>query len=155
MMPSLQEAIAEHPFFAGLPLAQIDLIAGCATQKQFPADTFIFREEEEADQFYLIQKGHVVLKTFLPERGIETIQTIHENEVLGWSWLFEPYRWHYHACTLDPTEAIAFDGVRLRTQCEADHDLGYELMKRFANIVIQRLQATRLHLLDVYAVHPR
>jgi CRP-like cAMP-binding protein len=73
--------------------------------------------------------------------------------VLGWSWLFPPYRWHFDARALELTRAIALDGKCLREKCEEDHDLGYELVKRVAQIIMERLQATRLQLLDVYGVH--
>ena len=75
------------------------------------------------------------------------------GEVFGWSWLFPPYRWHFDVQALDLTRALVFDGQCLRAKCEADHDLGYALMQRFAQVIVQRLQATRLQLLDLYGVH--
>ncbi len=79
-------------------------------------------------------------------------QTVAEGDVLGWSWLFPPYRWVFDAQALELTRALVFDGTCLRGKCEDDHNLGYELMKRFAHVVVQRLQATRLQLLDVYGI---
>jgi CRP/FNR family cyclic AMP-dependent transcriptional regulator len=95
------------------------------------------------------------LEAFAAQRGPITIETIEAGEVLGWSWLFPPYRWHFSARVVEPTRAIALDGVCLRSKGEADHDLGYELVKRVAQIMMQRLQATRLQLLDVYGVPTR
>jgi CRP/FNR family cyclic AMP-dependent transcriptional regulator len=86
----------------------------------------------------------------IPQRGFATLQTVSEGEVLGWSWLLAPYRWRFGARTLQPTRALAFDGKCLRGKCEDDHDLGYELLKRFTNVVTERLEATRLQLLDLY-----
>ena len=83
-------------------------------------------------------------------RGPVVIETLHDGDVVGWSWLFPPYRWQFDARALEPSRAIAFDGACLRGKCEADHELGYELMRRFAGSIIERLQATRLRLLDVY-----
>jgi CRP-like cAMP-binding protein len=117
---------------------------------RFKAGEIIFREEEAADHFYLIREGKVALEASIPGRSPVLLQTVGENEVLGWSWLFPPYRWHFAARTAETTRALAFDGKCLRNKCDADHDLGYELMKRFASIMLQRLQATRLQLLDVY-----
>ena len=114
---------------------------------------FLFREGEVADRFYLIRHGLVSLEVFEPARGAIPIQTIREQEVIGWSWLFAPYRWHYTARCLELTRALSFDGVCLRTKCDKDHDLGYDLMRRFASIIAQRLQATRLQLLDVYGAN--
>ena len=76
--------------------------------------------------------------------------TLGEGDILGWSWLMPPYHWQFHARAVEVTRAIALDGKCLRTKCEQNHDLGYELLKRFCHIIERRLEATRLQLLDVY-----
>ncbi len=154
-MQTLEAVLAVHPFFTGLEPKYLQLITGCASNVRFNAGTYIFREGEEAAHFYIIRQGKVALETHAAQRGAITIETIEAGEVLGWSWLFPPYRWHFSACVVEPTRAIALDGVCLRSKGEADHDLGYELVKRVAQIMMQRLQATRLQLLDVYGVRPR
>ena len=83
-----------------------------------------------------------------------TLQTVGEGDVVGWSWLFPPYRWYFDAKALQPTQMLAFDGRCLRTKCDSDHDLGYELIKRAANTLRERLEAARLQLLDMYAPRP-
>ena len=81
------------------------------------------------------------------------IETLDAGDVLGWSWLFEPYQVRFDARAVETVHAIAYDGACLRGKCEADPVLGYELIKRFARIMTERLQATRIRLLDVYG-HP-
>lgn len=152
-METLERLFAEHPFFAGLDSRYMQLIVGCGANVRFEAGQFIFREGEEANEFYIIRHGKVALEIFVPERGPVVIETIGEGEILGWSWLIPPYHWHFDARAVELTRAIALDGKCLRRKCEEDHDLGYELLKRFAHIVEQRLQATRLQLLDVYRIH--
>lgn len=149
-MQTLEPIIAEHPFFKALDPKHLAVITGCAKNVRFKAGAVIFREEEAADLFYLIREGNVALEASIPGHGPVLLQTVGASEVLGWSWLFPPYRWHLTARTLEPTRALAFDGKCLRNKCDEDHNLGYELMKRFAGIMLQRLQATRLQLLDVY-----
>ncbi|MGE3539845.1 MAG: cyclic nucleotide-binding domain-containing protein [Candidatus Tectimicrobiota bacterium] len=151
-METLQPLIAAHPFFRDLEPHLLEIIVGCATNGRFAAGTFLCREGEPANQFYLIRHGKAALQIHLPERGSLTIETIEPGEVLGWSWLFPPYRWHFDVQALELTRALVFDGQCLRTKCEADHDLGYALMQRFAQVMAQRLQATRLQLLDLYGV---
>ena len=153
-METLERILIEHPFFKGLETQYLQLIIGCASNVRFNAGQFIFREGEEANQFYLIRYGKVALEIFSPNRGPITIQTLREGEVLGWSWLFPPYQWHFDARALELTRAIALDGECLRKKCEEDHNLGYELTKRFAQIIEQRLEFTRLQLLDVYGHAP-
>ncbi len=150
----LEELLAEHPFFRDLPPEDIALIAGCGRNVHFEEGEYIFREGEPADHFYLIRHGRVALEIFAPERGPLVIETIGEGEVLGWSWLFPPYRWSSDARASEPTRAVALDGACLRGKCEDDLRLGYELMRRFAQVIMGRLQATRVRLLDIYGRVP-
>jgi CRP/FNR family cyclic AMP-dependent transcriptional regulator len=151
-MRRLDSILAEQAFFKGMDPRSLEIIAGCASNVRFAAGDWIFHEGEDASQFYLIRHGKVALKALVPGRGEVPVQTIEEGDVLGWSWLFPPYRWHFSARALELTRATAFDGACLRMKAEADHDLGYELLKRFSQTIIERLQATRLQMLDVYGV---
>jgi CRP-like cAMP-binding protein len=114
------------------------------------AGKMIHREGEEANHFYLIRSGKVTLQIMTPNKGPVIIETLHEGDILGWSWLVPPYTWRFEARALDLTRMIALDGKCLRNKCEADHHLGYELFKRFADIMMRQLESTRLQLLDVY-----
>jgi CRP-like cAMP-binding protein len=146
----LEAVLAEHPFFRDLPPADIAFIAGCAKNVRFDEGQYLFREGQPADQFYLIRHGRVALEIFVPERGPLVTETVAEGEVLGWSWLFPPHRWSSDARAVERTLALALDGACLRRKCETDLRLGYELMSRFAQIIMERLHATRMRLLDVY-----
>ena len=107
------------------------------------------REGEPAERFFLIRRGTVALEVQAPGRTL-TIETLAAWDPVGLSWLFAPYRWQLDARALEPCDLIGFDGACLRGKCDADHDLGFELMRRFAENLVERLQATRLQLLDVY-----
>lgn len=120
---------------------------------RFNPGQYIFREGEEADQFYIIREGKVALGIFTPEKGSMIIDTLGNDEVLGWSWLIPPYNWRFDALAVELTRAIALDGKCLRKKCEDDHDVGYELLKRFSLIIEQRLEAARMQLLDLYAIN--
>lgn len=109
----------------------------------------IFREGNLANRFYLLQRGKVILEAARAENSPVPIQIIGEGDVLGWSWLFSPFYWHFDARALEPTQSIFLYGTRLREQCETDRDFGYELMKRVCLVLIQRLQTTRKQLLEL------
>jgi CRP/FNR family transcriptional regulator, cyclic AMP receptor protein len=149
-METLERIIVDHPFFSGLESYYTDLLVGCASNKRFDAGTYILKEGEEANEFYLIRSGHVALEIFAPQRKPIVLATLGEGEILGWSWLLPPYQWKLHARAVEQTRAVALDGKCLRTKCEQNHDLGYELLKRFCQIVERRLEATRYQLLDLY-----
>jgi CRP/FNR family cyclic AMP-dependent transcriptional regulator len=149
-MQTLEPVLAEHPFFQNLPPEYFHVLVGCASNVRFEAGQHIFREGEEANEFYLIRYGKVALEVFLAGRGSITVQTLTAGEILGWSWLVPPYRWRFDARAVERVRAIALDGKCLRAKCENEPRLGYELLKRFAHVMTERLQATRLQLLDVY-----
>ncbi len=149
----LDRIVREHPFFAGLPEAYSTLVCGCARNVRIEAGQYLFHEGEPADEFYLLRHGRVALEVAAPGRGRVTIETLGPGEIVGVSWLIPPYRWSYDARALALVRAIGMDAACLRQKCEADHDLGYEMMKRFMPVVIERLQATRLQILDVYGSH--
>ncbi|HUI43971.1 MAG TPA: cyclic nucleotide-binding domain-containing protein [Terriglobia bacterium] len=152
-MENLERILVEHPFFQGMKREHLDLVVGCAANVRFDAGQFILREGEEANEFYLIRHGQVALEVFAPERGSITIQTLGEGEILGWSWLVPPYRWKFDARAVELTRAIALDGKCLREKSENDCALGYELLKRFSQVMVEHLQAARFQLLNVYDAH--
>jgi CRP/FNR family cyclic AMP-dependent transcriptional regulator len=149
-MQGLDKILLEHRFFAGLEPELGQVISGCARNLRFEAGQYLLREGEPADEFFLIRHGSVALETHAPGHAPIVISTIKEGEIVGASWLLPPYRWAFDARALELTRAIGVNAKCLRDKCEADHDLGYELMKRFLPVLLQRLQATRLQMLDVY-----
>ncbi len=154
-MQSLEQELAEIAFFDGIAPEAVSLLAGCARNVHFNDGDRLFSTGDAAQIFYVIRHGTVALETFVPARGPVLIDTIAAGEVLGWSWLFPPYRWHFDGRAVDGVRATAFDAACLREKADADAALGYDLMRRFAEIAIERLQATRLRLLDVYGYGAR
>jgi CRP/FNR family cyclic AMP-dependent transcriptional regulator len=149
-MENLERILAEHSFFAGLESYYTNLLVGCAANVRFDAGSYILKEGEEANEFYIIRKGKVALEIFAPQRKPIILATLGEGDILGWSWLLPPYQWKFHARAVEDTRAFALDGKCLRDKCEQNHDLGYELLKRFSQIIDRRLDATLFQLLDVY-----
>jgi CRP-like cAMP-binding protein len=149
-METLERIIREHRFFADIDTAFSGLVTGCAKNVRFEGGAYLFHEGEAADQFYLIREGRVALEITAPGRGAITFQTVGEGEIVGVSWLIPPYRWMFTAKAVDRVRAISMDANCLRQKCEDDHDLGYEMMKRFMPILLERLHATRMQILDVY-----
>jgi CRP/FNR family transcriptional regulator, cyclic AMP receptor protein len=150
MMDTLEPILARHPFFDGLDQSHLHVLVGCATNVRFAPGAFLFRAGEEANVFFLVREGRIAIEIAPPGMPAHTVQTVGPGEILGWSWLIPPYHWKFDARVIEDTRAIALDGQCLRAKCEQDHGLGYELLKRVAHIMEERLQATRLQLLDVY-----
>src|SRR6266571_1534764 len=144
----LEAQVAAHPFFVGMSEHHIRLLADCAMELHFDAGHVIFREGESANRFYLIEHGKVALESSTLGDPIK-IEEIGDGDLLGWSWLFPPYAWHFSARALEDTTAIFFYGTVLRDYCEKDNSLGFELFKRMSVVMLRRLQAARQKLLSV------
>ena len=149
-MEGLDRIIREHPFFAGLEPPWLDLICGCCRNVRFDADQYLLREGEPADTIFLLRHGRVALEMTVPGRGALTFLTLGEGDLVGVSWLLPPYRWAYDARALELVRAIAIDAACLRRKCDEDRHFGYEMMKRVLPVLLKRLQAARLQMLDVY-----
>jgi CRP/FNR family transcriptional regulator, cyclic AMP receptor protein len=152
-MRTIEQLIAETPIFQGLTPGHLEFIAGCAWNERIPEGTRLLREGEPADRFYIIRHGTVALEFEAPGSRL-VIETLHDGDVLGWSWLFAPHRWAMDGRAVEACSVTTFDGACLRGKCDADHELGYQLMSRFAQNVIERLQSTRMQLIDVYGRAP-
>jgi CRP/FNR family transcriptional regulator, cyclic AMP receptor protein len=146
---TLEPVLRRHEFFAGMDPEYLALIAGCARNVVFGDGTFLFREGQPAQTFYLVREGAIALEIAAPGR-VATVQTVGAGEVAGFSWLMGPHRWQFDGRAVGRLHAIEIDGTCLRAKCDADPRLGYDLMQRFANLATRRLQATRLQILDVY-----
>ena len=145
----LVETLAASPFLKGMSARHLGIMAECAMPSTFTGGEVIFREGDVANRFYLLQEGSVALESRSRESDSIHIQTIGAGDVLGWSWLFPPYLWHFDARAIDPVKVLFIYGSRLRDHCEDDHDFGYELVIRMAEVMMRRLQATRWQLFEI------
>ena len=148
---SMATRVAFHPFLAGMNPTQLALLTDCAIPVNFKKGQTILREGEMANRFYLIESGKVVLESGEGFGEPVVIETIGAGDLLGWSWMFPPYVWHFTARAAEPTSAIFFYGTILREYCERDHSLGYELFKRMTPVMMKRLQSARRKMLSVHA----
>ncbi len=151
-MKSIADLLAEHPFFEGLPEPALELISGCGHNVRFEADDRIITENEPADEFFVLRSGLAAVEVDSPRKGPVVIETLGPGEILGVSWLLPPYRWTFDVRAVERCGAVSIDAACLRGKCDDDHDLGYELYRRFAGLIRSRLLATRLQLIDVYSV---
>jgi CRP/FNR family transcriptional regulator, cyclic AMP receptor protein len=141
----LEGAVAAHPFLIGISAHHVRLLADCAMRSEFTAGQVIFQKGETANRFYLIERGRVALESSTGSEAVR-IDEVGAGDLLGWSWIFPPYVWHFDARAIEPTAAIFLYGTMLREYCENDPALGYELFKRMSEVMMCRLQAARVKL---------
>jgi CRP-like cAMP-binding protein len=149
-MEGLERIVLAHPFFAGMEAELGEVIAGCARNLRFDPGQYLFHEGDAANEFYLLRQGTVALEIQSPGQPAVGFATEHEGGIVGTSWLVPPYRWRFDARAVELTRAIGMDARCLRDKCEANHRLGYDMMKRVLPVIVRRLDETRLQMLDVY-----
>jgi len=149
-MRTIEELLDDSPFFHDLSAPALAHVSGCARTARFDAGETMFRAGQAANTFYLVRHGRVSIELHNPSRGTITLDTVHDGEIVGWSWLVPPYVWTFDARAAESTSVVAFDGACLRGKCDADPGLGYALMQRTAQVMYERLQAARVQLLDMY-----
>lgn len=147
---NLVEKLRDFNVFASLKDSELAILSHCAKVENVAEGSYLAREGQAADHCYAVISGRLVIEIHLPQRPPVAILTVERGEVAGWSWIFPPYQWSADIRALDNVTLLSLDGRCLRAQCEANPALGYALMKQFASLVSQRLQATRLQLMDVY-----
>ena len=147
-MQSKDEYLSAHAFFAGLNQDFLQLLSGFATEKQVKQDEVLFQQGKPADKFYLVREGRVSVQVPALVGPAMELQVLGENQILGWSWLIPPYRWNFMARALEDSVVLEFDGTAILARCEQDPEFGYELFKRFTELMSTRLNAARQTMME-------
>jgi CRP/FNR family cyclic AMP-dependent transcriptional regulator len=150
MKETVLETLRHHPFVAGFEPRHVERLAELAKEVRFDRDQLLFREGDECSEFYMIVTGLVALEIAAPGH-IFRVQTLFAGDELGWSALLMGRGKHFQARTLENVHALAFEGTELLAACHDDPQFGFSLMQRLLGVVAERLQATRLQLLDMYS----
>ena len=144
------DLLAAQPFTAGLSEHQLRRLERIALRSIFHAGNRLFHEGDPADRFWLIVDGRVDVDFPVADRDHLVVDTLGAGSVLGWSWLFPPYRWHFGAVAAETSLTVQLDAADVRELCDRDPKLGYQLTQRASQVLLQRLQATRQRLLTEF-----
>ena len=147
---SVNAVLQRHHFVAGFTPQHVAKLAPMATRVRFERDQIVFREGDDCHEFYLIVSGMIALEISAPGQTFR-VQTLGADHEFGWSALLMGAGKHFQARALDRVEALAFDGGDLLAACKEDPQFGFVFMQHLLGIVAERLQATRLQILDMYS----
>ncbi len=145
---SIEDYLPTHAFFSGLDDSFMKFLSDSATQLRVKKGDVLFQQGERAVKFYLLRNGQMSVQVPALMGPTLEIQTLGEDQILGWSWLISPYRWNFQARALDDSDLLEFDGSAILARCEKDPKFGYELLKRFAALMSERLDAARQKMMD-------
>jgi len=146
----VRDLLATHCFTRDMPDEYVERVVAHAELVGVPAGTTLFREGQPAQQLYLLVEGRVSIEMHVPGRGEQVVDTVEPCETVGWSWLVPPYRWFFDARATTDVRTVQVDAAALRALAEDDPGFGYALMRRVAAVMLERMQAARLRLADVY-----
>ncbi len=145
---SIEDYLPTHAFFSELDHSFMKFLSDSATELKIKKGDVLFRQGERADKFYLLRNGQMSVQVPALMGPTLEIQTLGEDQMLGWSWLIPPYRWNFQARALEDSDLLEFDGSAILARCEEDPKFGYELLKRFATLMSERLDAARQKMMD-------
>jgi CRP/FNR family transcriptional regulator, cyclic AMP receptor protein len=143
------ERAEAYPLLAGLPPQYLQTLLATAEERSFEPREVIFDENARSEFLFLITSGEIALEILAGGQRI-TVQTLAAGDAMGWSALTGAAKTHFQARALSPVQTIAFDGAKLSVAFEYDNGLGYEMMKRLFRLVIERLDHTRMQIVDLY-----
>jgi CRP/FNR family cyclic AMP-dependent transcriptional regulator len=146
--PSTVEYLSAHEFFSDLDDNVLEFLSECSSTCEIKKGQILFRQGENADKFYVIRNGCISVQIPAIIGPNLEIQTLSENQVLGWSWLIPPYQWNFQARAKEDSDFLQFDGAGILARCEQEPKLGYELLKKFAGLMSVRLEAARRKMMD-------
>ena len=147
----LEKLLEDHPFVHGMHYDHVRTLLGCCANRHYESGEYLFRGGNESNEFFLIREGNVSLELHVPGHGALRMETRTGGDLLGWSWLIKPYRWHFDARALTPVAVLTIDGRCLRDKCDKDRDFGYEILHRFAELMVRDVRSMSLQLIDMYS----
>ena len=153
-MKTVKEFVRDHSLFEGMDSDQVEFIAGCGQLRRFAEGDYLTRENDAADNFFLLLEGSAVIETHQHNQAPAPLLSLSTNDIVGWSWLIPPYRYQFDARAVTPLRTVQLDGRCIREKCENDPKLGYQLLKRLAAVMVSRIHCARFQLLDVYSAEP-
>ena len=147
-MKSIENYLSAHSFFSGLEDDFMKFLSNSAKELRIKKGEVLFQQGKHADKFYLLRSGQVSVQVPALVGPTLELQVLGEGQILGWSWLIPPYRWNFQALALEDSTLLEFDSSDILARCEEDPIFGYELLKRFAALMSERLDAARQKFID-------
>ena len=145
---SITEYLSAHEFFSEFSDDSLKFLCECSSTREIKKGQILFLQGEHADKFYVVRSGRISIQMPAIMGPTLEIQTVDEDQVLGWSWLISPYRWNFQTKAEEDSELLQFDGAAILARCEQEPKFGYELLKKFAGLMSVRLNAARQKMMD-------
>ena len=147
----IENYLRSHTIFSNLNPAHIEILVQHAQERSFVVGDMLFRQMDMAEHFYILMDGSIKVQVPAIMGPALVVQTLGASDILGWSWLIPPYKWTFEAKAELDSRVLVFDGKALLQHCETDNKFGYTLMKMFAGLMSERLNAARIKMMDSWS----
>lgn len=144
----LRKIISKNRFFAGIKDDYLDFLVKNARFASADSGECLFRQGQPARHFYLMLSGEVSVGVPAIQGPVLQLQELEGGQMIGWSWLIDPYRWDFQASVISAAEFVEFNGEAILAHCEDDNAFGYDLFKRFTGLMSERLTSARRKMMD-------
>jgi CRP/FNR family cyclic AMP-dependent transcriptional regulator len=145
---SIEQRVAASKFFSPLPPDFIGFLAAHAIVRRLERDEVLFHYGERANHFYLVENGHITVEVAAISGPALELQDLGPGAALGWSWLIPPHTWSFQARAKTTAELLEFDGDAVLAHCEENSRFGYQMLKRFAALMSERLHFARSKMVE-------
>ena len=145
---TIRKYLADSTFLAGFSTEHLDYLADHAKERTVAAGEVLFKLGEVANSFYFVKSGSIAVEIPAIYGPALRVATITDDMILGWSWMIDPYDWDFQAKAYEDSTLIEFDGKAILAHCGEDAGFGYEVYRRFAHLMSERLLAARQTMME-------
>jgi CRP/FNR family cyclic AMP-dependent transcriptional regulator len=148
--PDIIAHLKSIPIFLDLKPGQLARLASTTSIVDLEAGVELITEGDPLDFFYIILEGDMLVQIYVPSIG--KIETSHLGplDICGWSGLTPIVRSRTGTVTtLTFCRALKMDSRLIIPICEEDHDIGFCLYRRIANVAARSFLTTRLQLMNL------
>ena len=121
---------------------------------QLKEGDIVFEENENADRFYMLKRGKLILETNVSDTIRISLCSIKPGYSFGWSSVIENPSYYASAVSVEPTDILVIPAEKLLDLMNSDHAMGHMIMKGLAEILRSRLKKRTTQFLKVMSRHP-
>ena len=117
----------------------LERLAPLAQGKQYEEKDVVFEQGQEADNFFMLLSGKVLLKVDISPAVTISLGAVKPGYSFGWSSLLGLDYTSQAACA-EPCEVLVIRGSEFKEALESDHTMGYRVMEGVVRILENRLK---------------
>lgn len=132
----------------------LDQLIPITEMLRFDEQEVVFQQGENADRFYFVQQGKVLLEQRISPTISLTLGAIGPGYSFGWSALLDYGTYTVYALCAEPCQMISFRADKLKSLFDKNHTLGYIMSQRLLRVIQKRFAIRTEQFVKVIQHHP-